>query len=256
MNYMQQPMQNPKDISDLTTAIDMTLALMAKVFTLNNTTPTNNNQRSSSNPSNMQIAQPGMNMDQDRHMLMVKDNIVENINGLSVVSEIANEYGNRNVVKAPAEGNGNLIRCYNCQGLGHYASNCTVKPKKRDAAYLQQQLQIAKKEKAGIQSTQEEFEFIATADAYEETKRVKASTSGTQSDKSPVYNSDGLAEVSSVEQGVGTVEEHPANVEETRALYDSLCNNLAIEVEKFNTVNRKLRETNAYLGQAKALAEG
>nr|GFB44802.1 hypothetical protein [Tanacetum cinerariifolium] len=36
----------------------MTLALMAKAFTLNNTTPTNNNQRSSSNPSNMQIAQP------------------------------------------------------------------------------------------------------------------------------------------------------------------------------------------------------
>ncbi|GJR98761.1 hypothetical protein Tco_0270935 [Tanacetum coccineum] len=55
---MQQPMQNPKDISDPTTAIDMTLVLMAKAFTLNDTTPTNNNQRRSSNPSNMQIAQP------------------------------------------------------------------------------------------------------------------------------------------------------------------------------------------------------
>nr|GEV27092.1 retrotransposon Gag domain, retroviral aspartyl protease [Tanacetum cinerariifolium] len=74
-NYMQQPMQNPKDISDPTTTIDMELALMDKALTLNDTTPTNNNQRSPSNPSNMQIAQPGMNMDRDRHMLMVEDNV-------------------------------------------------------------------------------------------------------------------------------------------------------------------------------------
>ncbi|GJX59037.1 hypothetical protein Tco_0290427 [Tanacetum coccineum] len=120
----------------------------------------------------------------------------------------------------------------------------------------------------------------------------QASTLGTQTDKAPVYNSDGSAEVqlhdncyndeifnmftqeehytelldpipephevpqndnnvifkvSSVEQGGGTVEQHPANVEETRVLYDSLYNNLATEVEKVNSVNRKLRETNASL---------
>nr|GFC76565.1 hypothetical protein [Tanacetum cinerariifolium] len=80
-----------------------------------------------------------------------------------------------------------------------------VKPKKRDAAYPQQQLQIAQEEEAGIQSTQEEFKFMAAADAYEETERVKAncvlennlqqaSTSGTQSEKTPVYDSDGSAE--------------------------------------------------------------
>nr|GFA05206.1 hypothetical protein [Tanacetum cinerariifolium] len=156
------------DISDPTTGIDMTLALLAKAFTLNNTTPTNNNQRSSSNPSNMQTAQAGMNIDQDKHMLMVEDDIVKNMNGLSVVSKFANQYGNGNFVPAPAEGNGNCIN--------------------------------------GIQSTQEEFEFMDAADAYEETERVKAnsilennlqqaSTSGTQSDKAPVYDSDGSAEV-------------------------------------------------------------
>ncbi|GJT72463.1 retrovirus-related pol polyprotein from transposon TNT 1-94 [Tanacetum coccineum] len=53
--------------------------------------------------------------------------------------------------------------------------------------------------------------------------------------------------VSSMEQGEGIVEQHPANVEETRVLYDSLYNNLAIEVEKVNSVNCKLRETNANL---------
>ncbi|GJX95839.1 retrovirus-related pol polyprotein from transposon TNT 1-94 [Tanacetum coccineum] len=283
-NYMQQPMQNPEDISDPTTALDMALELMSKAFQLNNTTPTNNNQRSSSNPCYSQIAQSGMNIDQDRQMLMVDDNVgnqfrqnavqnvghlvgqnavqnqgiqnVGNQNGLSVVPGIANQHGNGNVVAARAEGNsnginGNPIRCYNCQGEGHYASNCTVKPRKRDAAYLQTQLQIAQKEEAGIQLNSEEFDFMAAAGAYDEIEEVnanctlkdnlqQASTLGTQTDNAPVYDSDGSAEC-------GTVEQHPANVEETRVLYDSLYNNLAIEVENVNSVNRKLRETNAEL---------
>ncbi|GKF82486.1 hypothetical protein Tco_0244142, partial [Tanacetum coccineum] len=73
-NYMQQPMPNPKDITDPTTAMNMVLVLMAKEFKLNYSIPTNNNQRISSNPHNKQIAQPGMNMDQDRHMQMVGGN--------------------------------------------------------------------------------------------------------------------------------------------------------------------------------------
>ncbi|GJW83500.1 hypothetical protein Tco_0156645 [Tanacetum coccineum] len=136
---MQQPMQNPEDISDPTTTLDMALDLMSKAFQLNNTTPTNNNQRSSSNPCYSQITQSGMNIDQDRHMLMVYDNVgkqfrqnavqnvrhlvgenavqnqgtqnVRNQNGLSVVSEIVNLYGIRNVETAPAVGNGNGIGC-------------------------------------------------------------------------------------------------------------------------------------------------
>nr|GEV00261.1 hypothetical protein [Tanacetum cinerariifolium] len=44
-NYMQQPMPNPKDITDPTTAMNMALALMAKAFKINYSTPTNNNQR-------------------------------------------------------------------------------------------------------------------------------------------------------------------------------------------------------------------
>ncbi|GJV11292.1 hypothetical protein Tco_1352833 [Tanacetum coccineum] len=53
------------------------------------------------------------------------------------------------------------------------ATDCTSKARKRDAAYLQQQLQIAQEEEAGIQSTQVECKFMAAADAYEETERVK-----------------------------------------------------------------------------------
>nr|GEX22022.1 hypothetical protein [Tanacetum cinerariifolium] len=70
-NYMQQPMPNPGDITDPTTAMNMALALIAKAFKLNYSTPTNNNQRISSNLRNRQIAQPRMNMGQDRQMQMV-----------------------------------------------------------------------------------------------------------------------------------------------------------------------------------------
>nr|GEZ77301.1 hypothetical protein [Tanacetum cinerariifolium] len=52
------------------------------------------------------------------------------------------------------------------------------------------------------------------------------------------------------------VEQHPANFEETRALYDSLYQNLAVEVEKVNSVNRKLKETNADLTTELARDDG
>nr|GFD23075.1 hypothetical protein [Tanacetum cinerariifolium] len=68
---MQQPMPNPEDITYPTTAMNLALALMAKAFKLNYSTPTNNNQKISLNPRNRQIAQSGMNMGQDRQMQMV-----------------------------------------------------------------------------------------------------------------------------------------------------------------------------------------
>nr|GEX95686.1 hypothetical protein [Tanacetum cinerariifolium] len=349
-NYMQQPISNPKDITDPTTAMNMALALMSRAFKLNYSTPTNNNQRISSNPRNRQIAQPGMNMGQDRQMQMVGGNgenqfrqydgqNVGSLNGYNAVQNVGNQViqnvaqnprvqntgnqngligvpgnanqnlnGNGNLVAARAEGNAaghnsNQIRCYNCRGVGHFARNCTVRPMRRDAAYFQTQLLIAQKEEAGIQLQAEEFDLMAAVVDLDEIEEVnancilmanlqQASTSGTRTDKAPVYDSDGSAkvhdyenchdneifnmftqeeqytellepipephqvpqndnnvifEVTSVEQSEKTVEQHPANFEETRALYDSLYQNLATEVEKVNTVNRKLKETNADL---------
>nr|GEX01587.1 hypothetical protein [Tanacetum cinerariifolium] len=122
-------MQNPGDISNPTTALDMALEFMQNA-----------------------VQNQGIQN-------------VENQNGLSVVPRIENHHRNGNVVVARAEGNsnginGNQIRCYNCKGDGHYASNCTVKPRKRDVAYLQTQLQIAQKDEAGIQLNFEEFHFM------------------------------------------------------------------------------------------------
>ncbi|GJS69395.1 hypothetical protein Tco_0702236 [Tanacetum coccineum] len=55
-----------------------------------------------------------------------------------------------------------------------------------------------------------------------------------------------------VEQSGGTVEQHHAIVEETRALYDSLYNNLAIEVEK---VNKQAQQKQQSLYNGKVLLE-
>ncbi|GJY99442.1 hypothetical protein Tco_0516872 [Tanacetum coccineum] len=63
----------------------------------------------------------------------------------------------------------------------------------------------------------------------------------------PQNDSNVISEVSSMEQGRGTIEQHPVNVEETRAYQESLFHNLVTEVKKVNLVNRKMKETNAEL---------
>ncbi|GJU24861.1 hypothetical protein Tco_1163482 [Tanacetum coccineum] len=208
---------------------------------------------------------------------------VRNQIGLIVVPGITNQNsnGNGNVVAARTEGNtirnnGNQVRCYNYRGLGHLARNCTVRPRRRDATYLQTQLLIAQKEKAGIQLQAKEFDLMPAVANLDEIEEVnancilmanlqQASTLGTQTDKAPIYDLNRLAEVplsdncynneifnmftqeEHVEQGGVTVEQHPATVEETRAYHESLFHNLAAEVEKVNSVNCKMKETNANL---------
>nr|GEX44953.1 hypothetical protein [Tanacetum cinerariifolium] len=166
-------------------------------------------------------------MGQDRQMQMVggnggnqfrqyvgqnAGNLTRNQNGLIGVQGNGNQnqIGNGNLVAARAEGNaagqnGNHIRCYNCKGVGHYARNYMVRPRRRDAAYLQTQLLIAQKEEAGIQLQAEEYDLMTAAADIEEIEEVnencilmvnleQALTSGTQTDSALVYDSDGSAE--------------------------------------------------------------
>ncbi|GJR28187.1 hypothetical protein Tco_1104419 [Tanacetum coccineum] len=264
-------MQNPGDISNPTTTFDMALALMAKAFTLNDTTPTNNNQRSSSNPCNSQIAQSGMNMDQDRQMLMVDDNVgnqfrqnavqnvgnlvglnavqnqgtqnVGNQNGLSVVLGIENQHGNGNVVAERAEGASEEIERVN--------ANCTLKDNLQQASTSGTQTN-----KAPVYDSDESAEVHHSENCYDndifnmftqKEQYTELLEPIPESHQVPQNDSNVISEVSSMEQSGGIVEQHPATPEETCALYDSLYNNLATEVEKVNLVNRKLRETNADL---------
>nr|GFB60561.1 hypothetical protein [Tanacetum cinerariifolium] len=197
------------------------------------------------------------------------NDVIGNQNGFIGVQRNGNHnhIRNGNLVEARVEGNaagqnGNQIRCYNCRGV-------------------------------------EEYDLMAAAADLDEIKEVnancilianlqQASTSGTQTDSTPIYDTDGSAEVhencddneifntftkeeqytkllepipelhqvpqndnvviskdTSVEQGGEIVKQHLANFEETRALYELLYQNLAVEVENVNSVNRKLKETNA-----------
>nr|GEU52203.1 hypothetical protein [Tanacetum cinerariifolium] len=69
---MQPPMTSLEVINDPTKAMNAALILFAKEFQLS--APTNNNQRTSTNPRNRQIAQSVMNMGQDRQIQNVGGN--------------------------------------------------------------------------------------------------------------------------------------------------------------------------------------
>nr|GEZ92521.1 putative reverse transcriptase domain-containing protein [Tanacetum cinerariifolium] len=69
-----------------------------------------------------------------------------------------------------------------------------------------------------------------------------------ESHQVPQNDNDVISEDTSMKQGGETVEQHIANSEEIRALYDSLYHNLAIEVEKVNS------EAAKFVGDFKSLA--
>nr|GEW42356.1 retrovirus-related Pol polyprotein from transposon TNT 1-94 [Tanacetum cinerariifolium] len=101
---------------------------------------------------------------------------------------------------------------------------------------------MAQEEEARIQSTQEEFEFMAAADAYEETERVKAncilennlqqaSTSGTQSDKAPVYDSDRSAEISTEKSTVSSLLEEKKRLKSDFKIHEDELLDKQIQLE-------------------------
>nr|GFC01209.1 hypothetical protein [Tanacetum cinerariifolium] len=146
---------------------------------------------------------------------------IRNQNGLIGVQGNGNhnQIGNGNLVAVRAKGNatgqnGNQIRCYNCRGVAevHNYENCD------DNEIFNM-------------FTQEE-QFTELLEPIPDQHQV------------PQNDNNVISEVTSVEQSGETVEQHSVNFEETRAVYDSLYQNLAIKVEKVNSVNHKLKETN------------
>nr|GEU48540.1 hypothetical protein [Tanacetum cinerariifolium] len=298
-NYMQQLIINPEDISNPITAINMALVLIAKAFKLNYSTPTNNKQIISSKLRNKQIAQPGMNMGQDRQMQMIGGNCGNQFR----------QYAGQNIVNQ------------NGYNASQNVRNQVVQNAVQNSGFQNHRLTImvmgTTKIRYGVTTVKEWVIFLGTVESdqgegmllvfrlrdIDEIQEVnancilmanlqQASTSGTQTDKAPVYDLDGSAEVhhdtncydndilnmftqkeqytelldpitephmtqqnnnnvisvkSSMEHNGGTVEQHTAIVKETRAYFESLYKNLAIEVEKVNSVNRKIKETNAEL---------
>nr|GEW15806.1 hypothetical protein [Tanacetum cinerariifolium] len=263
-------MSNPEDITDPTTAMKMALALMAKAFKLNYSTPTNNNQRISSNPKNRPFAQPGQNArNPDGYNDVIGNQVIQNAvqnlrvqnagnqNGFIGVQGNGNQnqIGNGNLMKARAEGNaagqnGNQIRCYNYRGVGHYARNCTVRPRRKDAAYLQTQLLIAQKEEAGIQLQAEEYDLMAAAVDLDEIKEVnancilmtnlqQASSLGTQTDSALIYDTDESTEDTSENTKFAKqpIMENLPKIGATNALSKPVTSNSVSTPQKSKAVN-------------------
>nr|GEX64367.1 putative ribonuclease H-like domain-containing protein [Tanacetum cinerariifolium] len=194
-NYMQQPMPNPEDITETTTAMNMALALMAKEFKQNYSTPTNNNQRISLNLRIRQIAQPGMNMGQDRQMQMVAQNPrIQNV-------------GNQNALIGVPR-NANLDGNADLDEIKEVNANCIL------MANIQQ-----------------------------------ASTSGTQTDKAPVYDSDGSAELSKEKSTVSFL------LEEKKKLKSDFKTREDELLDKQIQLEKKLKETTKIVRDFKSLAK-
>nr|GEX89231.1 Gag-Pol polyprotein [Tanacetum cinerariifolium] len=130
-NYMQQPMLNPKDIADPTTKINMAPNVGNR-----------NGYNAVLNVRNQVVQNSGVQN-------------VKNQNGLIVVSGIANQNRNGNVVAAQAKGN----------AIGNNGDLDKIEE--------------------------------ANANCILMANLLQASTSGTQIDKAPVYDSDGSAKVQS-----------------------------------------------------------
>nr|GEU33117.1 retrovirus-related Pol polyprotein from transposon TNT 1-94 [Tanacetum cinerariifolium] len=174
-----------------------------------------------------------------------------NQNGLVVVLGIANQSGSGNVVVARDEGigMGNQAMCYNCRGLG-------------------------------IQLQAEEVDFMADVGDLDEIEEVNAncilmanlhqiSTSGTQLEKAPVYDTDGSAEAqlndncydnemfNTMVQSEGTTEISFAPNEETRAHQETVYRNLVDQVAQisydkaYNDMQQKVKRLQSQLRDLK-----
>nr|GEV29953.1 hypothetical protein [Tanacetum cinerariifolium] len=188
---------------------------------------------------------------------------VGNLNGYNAVKNVRNQLnGNGNLVAARAEGNaaghnGNQIRCYNCRGVAdldeieEVNANCILIANLQQASTSGTQTDKAPVYDSDGSAEVDDYENYDDNEIFNMFTKEEQYTELLEPipEQHQVSQNDNnvISEVTSVEQSGKTVEQHLVNFEETHALYDSLYQNLAIEVEKVNSVNRKLKETNADL---------
>ncbi|GJS57529.1 retrovirus-related pol polyprotein from transposon TNT 1-94 [Tanacetum coccineum] len=224
------------------------------------------------------IAQPSMNMGQDRQMQMVGGNggnqfrqydgqNVGNQNGYNAVQNVRNQVVQNDVQNLRVQNVGNQNRLIVVPGIANQNTN-------GNGNVVAARAEGNTNGNNGIQLQAEEYDLMAAAVDLDEIEEVNANcilmanlqqalTSGTQTDKALVYDSNGSAEVHNYDNyydneifNMFTQEERytellepipePYQVQHNNSNVISAVSSVE-QIEKVNTVNRKLRETNADL---------
>ncbi|GKC51842.1 retrovirus-related pol polyprotein from transposon TNT 1-94 [Tanacetum coccineum] len=112
--------------------------------------PTTNNQlRSSSNPRNQATIQDGRVTVQQ-----VQGRQGKNYSGTAYKSNATTSRGNT------ASGQERVVKCYNCQGEGHMARQCTQPKRPRNAAWYKEKVMLAEAQEAGHILDEEQLAFL------------------------------------------------------------------------------------------------
>nr|GEY99249.1 hypothetical protein [Tanacetum cinerariifolium] len=135
--------------------------------------------------------------------------------------------------------NGNQIRCYNCRGVEEYDLMAAAADLDEIKEVNANCILMANLQQASTSGTHTDsapvYDFDGSAEVHENCNNNEIFNMFTQEDQYtellepipkpqqvPQNNNNVISEDTSVEQGRETVEQHSANFEETRALYESL----------------------------------
>ncbi|GKD13359.1 retrovirus-related pol polyprotein from transposon TNT 1-94 [Tanacetum coccineum] len=110
---------------------------------------TNNQLRTSSNPRNQATIQDGRVT-------------VQQVQGRQGQSYAGNSYkGNATSSRGNnAGGQAKVVKCYNCQGEGHMARQCTQPKRPRNAAWFKEKAMLAEAQEAGQILDEEQLVFL------------------------------------------------------------------------------------------------
>ncbi|GKD89463.1 copia protein [Tanacetum coccineum] len=143
--------------------------------------PSNNQLRTSSNPRNQATIQDGRVT-------------VQQVQGRQNQSYAGT--GNRGIATTSkgnvAAGQPRVVKCYNCQGEGHMARQCTQPKRPRNAAWFKEKLMLAEAQEAGQILDEEQLAFLADPGISEAlvAQQTIPQNSAFQTDDLDTYDSD------------------------------------------------------------------
>ncbi|GJR93774.1 retrovirus-related pol polyprotein from transposon TNT 1-94 [Tanacetum coccineum] len=113
---------------------------------------TNNQLRTSSNPRNQATIQDGRVL---TVVQQVQGRQGQNYSGTTYKGNATSSRGNT------TSGQARVVKCYNCQGEGHMARQCTQPKRPRNAAWYKEKAMLAEAQEAGQILDEEQLAFLA-----------------------------------------------------------------------------------------------